>query len=379
MNRLCVYMTYNRENAIYEYIGIALKELKKCCSKIYLVCNYEKIRTGMEYVVPYTEEIFYRPNKGYDSGAYKDVLRSLLGWEEVYRYDELLLVNDSFFGFFYPLEDSFKLMDREDCDFWGMTGQTAGAFQNPAYKFDAHIHSYFFVFKKKVFHSRSFRIFWEQFSYPENFREAIVAFEIGLNAYLRQQGFFGVSYIDACKIPLKENENPCYSRLGQLVKDHKVPIMKKKCVLIRNPGFKSTLNLLRYLEKEDLYPIHPILTYLENQFYIPGMGDKPCNSLEIFYKSCSEVYLYGAGVCGKNLDLYFRYKGWVHSGFIVTDREHGEEAMNIEEADIRAHTGIIISVVNEAAAADIERHIGERCKREQLFFISQCRAIRMPE
>ena len=53
--------------------------------------------------------------------------------------------------------------------------------------------------------------------------------------------------------------------------------------------------------------------------------------------------------------------------------------MNIEEADIRAHTGIIISVVNEAAAADIERHIGERCKREQLFFISQCRAIRMPE
>ena len=34
------------------------------------------------------------------------------------------------------------------------------------------------------------------------------------------------------------------------------------------------------------------------------MGDGPCNSLEIFYRNYSSIYIYGAGVCGKNLALY---------------------------------------------------------------------------
>ena len=124
-----------------------------------MVCNYEKVNLGLEYVFPWVDNIYYRTNKGYDSGAYKDALCSFLGWDEVYKYDELILVNDSFFGFFYPLKDSFQLMDKEKCDFWGMTGQAAGEYKDPFYSFDEHVHSYFMVFKKNVLKSKAFKSF----------------------------------------------------------------------------------------------------------------------------------------------------------------------------------------------------------------------------
>lgn len=378
MKRLCIYMTYNKECKIYEYMGELLNSLKVLCSKVYLVCNFKKIRSGYEYVT-YTDKVFYRSNLGYDSGAYKDIICNYLGWEEVRKYDELLLVNDSFFGFFYPLSDSFKLMDKVDCDFWGMTGQEAGEYRNPYLPFDAHIHSYFMVFKKNVVKSGAFKSFWEELTYPVTFREAIVKFELGINNYLKSHGFKGVSYIDIFRLHLKRNENPYYSYLYDLVCHYKVPIMKKKCILVRNIGFSNTLKTIRYLEKEKLYPIEWIKSYLENQFYILGMGDGPCNSLEIFYRNYSSIYIYGAGVCGKNLALYFEYKGWEFKNFVVTDKVTADiQTMNIMDIEINRNTGIIIAVIDEKAAKEIEESIGERCTKKQLFFLWNCRAIRLP-
>lgn len=382
MNRLCIYVTYNRENKIYEYIGNALKSLKECCSDIYMVCNYENIADGLEYASPYIDGIFFRQNNGYDSGAYKEALFDFLGWAEVSKYDEIVLVNDSFFGFFYPLQDTFTLMSKEICDFWGMTGQEAGEYINPLYEFDAHVHSYFMVFKKKVVQSEAFRVFWETLKYPINFREAVVNYEIGINTWLKQHGFIGKSFIDVYNIKLMRNENPYYSMTYELIKDCKLPIMKKKCILIRNANFTGTLRTLDYLKKEDIYPISWIMLYLENQFYIPGIGDKPCNSLEIFYKNHSNIYIYGAGVCGKNLTVYFKHKGWQHKGLIVTDKTAQDtECLLFDDIQIDDETGIIISVIHQQVSEEIVKYIETKsnCRREQLFVVYDCKAIRLPE
>lgn len=379
MKRLCIYMTYNRENRIYEYMGQALHDLKLCCSKVYLVCNYQRAVSGLEYVEPYVEEIVHRNNEGYDSGAFKDMLCDFLGWGEVCKYDELVLVNDSFFGFFYPLEDTFELMDKEECDFWGMTGQEAGEFVAPDYAFDAHIHSYFMVFHKNVVRSEVFQQFWKRLEYPGNFREAVVNFEIRINACLKRDGFIGKSLMDVYHIKLKRNENPYYSMPYELVKDYKMPLMKKKCVLIRSIGFAGTIKTLNYLEKENKYDIERIKPYLENQFYTSGTGADSCNSLEIFYNTYQHIYIYGAGLCGQNLASYFAYKGWNYEGFIVTKPAEKERAVSIEKAEISQDTGIIISVLNAKVAEEITRHIGARCRKEQLFYISECNAIKLPD
>lgn len=382
MKRLCIYMTYNSENKIYEYIGKVLQALRTCCSKVFLVCNYQRAASGLEYAQPYVDEIFYRKNKGYDAGAFKDILCDILGWNEIDRYDELVLVNDSFFGFFYPLKDTFDLMNQENCDFWGMTGQESGEWINPLYKFDAHVHSYFMVFHKKIIQSRVFREYWENLKYPLNFREAIIYFEIGINICLRKHGFTGKSFIDVYNIQLERNENPSYSMLCKLVKNYKFPVMKKKCVLIRNAGFSDTLKILDYLSKEDRYPIEWIIQYMENQFYISGMGDAPCNSLELFYNNHSDVYIYGAGVCGRNLAVYFKHRGWRHKGFIVSEKaEQDTDCILLDDAQINAHTGIIVSVIRKEVSDEIVKYIQTKsnCKREQLFLIYDCKALRLPE
>lgn len=382
MKRLCIYITYHKEHNIHPYIGAVLQALKTCCTKVYLVCNYDRINEGQEYVLPYVDGIFYRANIGYDSGAYKDALCDYLGWEEVYRYDEIVLSNDSFFGFFYPLADTFRLMEEQDCDFWGFTGQGPGSYSNPDYPFAAHIHSYFMTFKESVAKSAVFRKFWEGLVYPANFWEAVIKFELALNALLTQHGWKGKSYVDIYETELKENENPCYSMPYELIRDYKMPVMKKKNVLIRNIGFANMLRALTYLKQEGLYPTEWMYSYMENQFYIPEMGSGPCNSLEMFYHACSSVYIYGAGVCAKNFSLYFARKGWSCKGFIVTSG-HGEgsgiNAINMEEAEIDEDTGIIVSVVNPRMADEIAAHIGSRCGRERLFFISDCSAVRLPD
>lgn len=109
------------------------------------------------------------------------------------------------------------------------------------------------------------------------------------------------------------------------------------------------------------------------------MGDGPCNSLEIFYRNYSSIYIYGAGVCGKNLALYFEYKGWEFKNFVVTDKVTADiQTMNIMDIEINRNTGIIIAVIDEKTAKEIEESIGERCTKKQLFFLWNCRAIRLP-
>lgn len=263
--------------------------------------------------------------------------------------------------------------------YWGMTGQTAGEFTNPVYEFDAHVHSYFFVFKDKVLHSEAFREFWEQFEYPKNFREAIINFEIQMNVYLRSCGFKGASLIDIWHIELKRNENPFLIYPYDLIKDCNFPVLKKKCLLIRNPGFPSALKAVQYLKEKELYPAEWMEELVENQFYILEPDRQECNSLEIFYHRYSKIYIYGDGVCGRNLAVYFEYKGWRFEHFLVTKTEGAaSDVMTIEQVDIRPTVGIIISVINPKVAEEIASNIEERCCKRQLFFISECKAIQLP-
>lgn len=379
MKRLCIYVTYSRNNQIEEYVSLVLKSIKQCGIDIYCICNYPNIESGLEYATPYAEKVICRENKGYDSGAYRDAIIDLIGWDKVLGYDELLLVNDSFWGMFYPLENYINEMDSADCDFWGMTGQTAGEFKNPEYKFDAHIHSYFLVFKSNVLHSDVFKKFWEDFEYPTTFREAIVYFEIGINARLRKGGFKGMSFIDLWEIELERNINPYYEYPYELISEKKFPLLKKKSILIRNHGFPSMLKAVKYLKENSLYPTEWIEGKIETQFYIPEMNTQECNSLEAFYHSHSNIYIYGNGVCGRNLAVYFGYKGWVFEKFIVSDNTGGDEGvLSIDDVEITPNTGIVISVINKGVASEIISNIGKRCHKEQLFLISECRAIQLP-
>jgi rhamnosyltransferase len=358
-----------------------LKALRECCSTVYLVCNYPEATDGLQYVQSYVDKIYYRENIGFDAGAYKDALIDYIGWEQLRAYDELVLANDSFFGPFYPLQDFFKMMSDTNCDFWGMSGSGPGQFQNPLYNFDAYIHSYFFVFRNRVLCSDAFEKFWIDLRYPLSFQDAIVDFEHGINICLKKNGFRGSSHADCWNVVFSWNENPYCLYQFEMVKEKKFPVLKKKHLLIRNPGFESALKTILYIKEENLYPVEWITETLENQFFL-GQGQET-NSLESFYRKYEKIYIYGKGVCGNNLATYFDFKDWKFAGFILTDvvkdKDQNQIVLSMDEAVITENTGIIISVLNPKIANEIVSNIGDRCSKEQLFLVSECKAIALPK
>lgn len=378
MNRLCIYVTYNRENKIEAYMGYILKALREHIADIYAVCNYPQILDGAEYIEPYIDGIFYRENIGYDSGAYKDMLCSILGWDKVYQYDELILLNDSFFGPFYDMKRFFDLMEDVTCDFWGMTRHFSGILDS-RYPFKPHVQSYFLVFRSKVLFSEQFRNFWDNFAYPKTYVEAILEFEIKISEYLDNEGFASKALTDVWGIEFGENVDPCLFNSLELIRDRGLPILKKKCVKIRNSQFADAIKSVEFLESNHLYPTGWIWDAIDSQFNIENYALENTNSLELFYNRYSKVYIYGAGLCGKNLVLYFEKKGWKLNGILVSDKVGQDiECTAFEEAEIDDETGIIVSVLRRDTSEEIVKYIEtkSKCKREQLFVIYECKAIR---
>lgn len=383
MKRLCIYVTYNKENQIKEYMGYMLKGLRDNVTTLYVVCNYAEILEGMEYIAPYADDIFYRENKGLDAGAYKDMLCTFIGWATVYQYDELILMNDSFLGPFYDFGRYFDLMKDVACDFWGWTRNFGGEYTDSFIgKFGSHIQSYYLLFRSRVLKSWQFRNFWEELSYPKTYDEAIFYFEHGINNLLRQEGFVPIALTDVWGMTFEYNENPYRLYSLELIRDRGLPILKKKSIQITNAGFDNAIKAVEYIEANNLYPANMIWDLIDSQFYIERYAPLGVNCLAFFYNKFKKIYIYGAGVCGKSLAVYFKHKGWKYKGLLVTDKTAKDtECILFDDIRIDDETGIIISVIRRKTSEEIVKYIEAKsdCKREQMFVVYDCKAIRIPE
>ncbi len=374
--RLCIYMTYNKENKIEEYIGYMLKALSGYTTTLYVVCNYSEILDGLSYIELYADKIFYRENKGLDAGAYKDMLCTFVGWDTVYQYDELILMNDSFLGPFYDYGNYFDLMENTACDFWGMTRHFSGENELIG-KYPSHVQSYFLVFRSHVLKSCQFRRFWEDLEYPKTYSEAILNYELKINGFLERSGYISMALTDVWGMVFKGSENPYLDYSLELIRDMKLPMLKKKSLMILNWGFANALKAVGFIEYKKLYPIDWIWNLIDSQFYVEGYSAKIVNCLECFVKKHHKVYIYGAGLCGKNLLLYFKQKGWETEGFLVSNQTGQDmECILFDDVCIDDGTGIIISVMHLEVSEKIVEYIGNRCKKEQLFMICRCAGIR---
>ena len=89
MKRLGIYVIYDCENIVDDYIGYMLQELRKVVDCLAVVCNFKVIRRGIQNINAYADRVYYRDNTGFDAGAYKDALCRFIGWSEVSAYEEL--------------------------------------------------------------------------------------------------------------------------------------------------------------------------------------------------------------------------------------------------------------------------------------------------
>lgn len=239
MKRLAILAIYSKEGKVYDYIEYLVKELKKEVQAFYVVCNGMLRIEEQEKIKQYIDDIFFRTNEGYDAAALKQTMDEYLGWEKIYEFDELVLLNDSFFGPFIPFADIFCNMSNRECDFWAFTSNQESNTLMGDVPF--HLQSYFLVIRDRMLRHKSFRKFWENLPKIETYKQAVLNYELRLTEYFIHEGFVGSTYVDdKCFNSEVFSERYVYAMLEPYAL-----VVHKGCPVVKKNAFYLTEN--RYI------------------------------------------------------------------------------------------------------------------------------------
>lgn len=257
--RLLLYVHYDRDGQVDPHVVYQLKSLYDFGMFIIFISNSAICDSDAKIISPFVIDIRQRNNIGYDMTAWKDAIISLESESLVY-YDELIIMNDSCYGPIFPLDELFSKMDEKKVDFWGIT-------RNIEPQYPEHIHSYFVVFRKNIFHSESFFEFWNTLKPIYTYSDAINNGELRLTKYFTDLGYQYAVYAD---IPLMLStpetgvEYPLvFSIIDWLVRKYHTPFIKIKAFWTR---FGKQFNIGREffvtLNEYSSYPIQLIIDHL---------------------------------------------------------------------------------------------------------------------
>ena len=347
MNRITIFCFYNPTGTVYSYVRKLLADLQSISDRILFVANGSLSEEGKALVSSYTKEIYVRENLGLDYGAYRYALKDILG-ESVYSYDELILCNDTFFGFFEPLDRIFDQMDPEDLDIWAMNIVNR--------RLLGHLQSYFLVIKlrNRAFIEEIFR-----YELPAKDYSRCVAFmeprllRVAKEMSIRY-GAYAHAYGDGHEVygdPLG-----CFEKC-------RLPIMKKKCM---DAGYCSEEELdkaIQWIAENADYPIQCIIDYRLATSDIDGklkkVAPKTVPEARISEEELQEwanqgdFYIYGAGIIAQSLYYTYFTENSHFKGFVVSNKDENPKgclALDEISKDARIVTGVRAELQQEIAA-----------------------------
>ncbi len=260
MRRLLIYLTYDKQNIIDDYIGYFLHSMRAVASSVIVVCNMPGIEKGLYNLTDHADSIFYRENVGLDAGGFKDALCTYVGWDKLREYDELILANDSFYGPFDDIRRIFTEMESRNVDFWGLMQRGSGEYGTTG-KDPEHILSFFYVFQAPLLHSEDFRNYWEAMPYYRDYMETVKLYERQLTKHFADLGYRYDAYAD---ISVNESRNPrnqffqCDYLSHEMMRKRNFPFLKRKQMASNTLFCQTQENValsMEYIEIETDYDV----------------------------------------------------------------------------------------------------------------------------
>ena len=369
MKRIAIFVFYDPQGIVDSYIGCLLSGIRFYIDRLIVVCNGVMI-SGEKYIQDYADEVIIRPNKGYDAGAYKDVITGLIRTETLSEYDQLILFNDTIYGFFFPLSEMFAVIDKDrEAAMWGMT-EHSGIGEHKGKKLSWHLQGYFLVIKKQLLHSRDFSTYWNGLKYPETYTEAIFDFEIGMSQYFLQKGYTLKSIYAPEKIGVAKDHcfgNLYFSHAYELVVEARCPVLKVKS--IEN---MAGMRALQYLERSRSYDSSAVWEHHRRRIRNKNVGNDAydIDSLWDFCKKYRRIYIYGNGEIGKRIYHCILDKGYSVTGFIVTKKDKVYDANSrvyeFEEMEVDGECDIILGM-KQQYREEVMEDVLRKIDKTQLF------------
>ena len=252
MKRAAVFAHYDKDSVIDDYVIYYLNGLKEVAQTIVFVscCDLpvEEI-SKLNGIVSY---VIAEKHDEYDFGSYKRGFLYLK--DRLNEFDELIFANDSCYGPLYPLNKVFSKMEKEVCDFWGITKNNYGYKKKLGHFFAKrpHIQSYFIVFRKDVFTSDLFVDFMKSVEHQNIKKQIVSKYEIGLTELLVKHGFKFKTYINA----YENINNIVVLKWRQIIEKYQMPFVKKSLFDLKNTNVTTIEEYERILNN---YPVSLII------------------------------------------------------------------------------------------------------------------------
>lgn len=261
MNRLLLYVHYNKYDNLSSHVVYQLQQMAPLFSKILFISNSQISEGDLECLKAkgLLSDFLQRENSGFDFVAWRDAME-YIGWEELLKYDSVTIMNDTCFG---PLWDMSEVYDEYESklnvDFWGMTNHRATK------RFKEHLQSYFICFKQQVVKAPEFRQFWSTVKEYEIVQDVIDYLESPVTNVFVDAGFNYEAVFDTTQENLGYMPLPDFSYYNVAkVLQHRVPFIKVKA-LDGNPQQASFI--IDEIAQISDYPTNLIVEHMSNIFY----------------------------------------------------------------------------------------------------------------
>ena len=246
MKRLSLFLFYDPDGIVDDYIPYFLNDLKKNCDEIVVVVNEYLTIESKTKLENCSDKIFIRKNIGFDVWAYKEVME-FLGYDYIRKFDECILLNYTNFGPLYPFREMFDKMDkRTDIDFWGITKSLGDKVcsTDDSGKIPPHIQSHFTVIRNKMLNSAEFKKYWDSVPRINSFEDALFKHEFVFTKHFADLGYKWDVYLDYSEFE-HNLSNPMLSFAIEPIRKQRCPILKRK-VFFEKPDYLELMNLRKY-------------------------------------------------------------------------------------------------------------------------------------
>lgn len=230
INRCGIFLFYDKDGIVDDYVIYLLEDLKKNVDDLLIVSNGSMRPESEEKFRKITDDILIRANTGMDVGGYREGL-FYYGFEKLQKYDEVVLLNYTFFGPLYPFSEMFDNMAKRDLDFWGITNHfqvNPDPYGQNRYGYlPEHLQSHFLVVRKSLLVSKEYKEFIINMKNPASYVDSICDYESVFQKHFLDLGFKGEAYCDSSEYR-DYVYNPVMFRLEEMIEKQRCPIVKRR-------------------------------------------------------------------------------------------------------------------------------------------------------
>ena len=264
MNRILLYIHYNKFDEVSEHVLYQLEQIKPLFSRVILISNSRLEKNYMRKLEMIgITEIIQRANIGFDFAAWRDGME-YVGFDHLEKYDSVTLMNDTCIGPLWPLEPYFRSFESAiDCDFWGMTN-----FKKTKY-FREHVQSYFVSYSREVVSSKVFKSFWMNVKSYDNVRQVIDNYETKFTSELKRTGFNYQVVFNTLGEKSDDMLHPDFSYYRPFdILNHRVPFLKIKALQSHQEQanqLKCEIKSISDFPSEILENVYSSIEFLSNE------------------------------------------------------------------------------------------------------------------